>query len=566
MLEEIHVKNLALLEDVHVELEPGFNVITGETGAGKSLFVTSIALLMGAKQDQGLIRSGQEMAEVSCVLSIGKRPYPELEAWLEANGFEDEEGRLILRRVLREGKREQIFINGSSASRQQLEELAGFFIDLHGQNEHQSLNRPEVQRQVLDTYGGLSDYVAQFQKDYQALAALKAEIEERQRLMQRRDEEVARLGRIIEEIERANLRLGEEEELKSERSRLEKHEQVSQALNTLKATLWDGRSSVLGLLRQASAAAAVLASIDPSLKPLEDRLGSVEIEIDDISDTYRQLLARQTFDPDRLREVEERLSVIYALEKKYGANIAAVLDTLTSARRELEMATSAQESLEELRARAQAAEKLLLKKAAELSHRRQQAARQFEAQVAAALNELSMPGVKFEVRVEQRTSETGAALVSPSGMDKVEFYLAANPGESPRPLRQTASGGELSRVMLAIKTVLNDTDTMSVLVFDEIDTGIGGEVGLALGRYMQKLGSKKQVLCVTHLASLAAHAGAHWFISKKEVDGRTVTLVRRLQGEERVREIARLLSGSPDSPVSHGHAREMLELYSVSKG
>lgn len=561
MLEEIRVKNLALLEDVHVELERGLNVITGETGAGKSLFVTSIALLMGSRNDQGLIRSGQDSAEVSCVLT--RRPgNPELERWMEANGFSDEEGRLILRRILREGKRDQIYINGTPASRQQLEELTGFLIDLHGQNEHQSLSRTDVQRQVLDTFGGLTDYVAQFQKEHQALTQLNAEIQERQRLMQRRDEEVQRLTRIIDDIEKANLQVGEEEELKSEKVRLEKFEQVATALQHLKESLWDGRGSALGLLRGAQAQAAVLSAIDPSLKGLEERLESAWIELNDVADTYRHMLATLSFDENRLREVEERLSTIYSLEKKYGHDIPAVLVTLENARRELEMATSAQESLEELRSRAAQMEKILLKKAQELTNRRQQAARQFEAQVAGVLAELHMAGARFEVRVEPRVSEQGTALIGPNGMDRVEFYLAANTGEPLKPLRQTASGGELSRMMLAIKSVLNDTDNMSVLVFDEIDTGIGGEVGLALGRYLQKLGARKQVLCVTHLASIAAHARAQFFISKHEAGGRTVTTVRRLRGEERVREIARLLSGTPASALSSEHAREMLDLYS----
>jgi len=564
MLEEIHVKNLALLEDVHVELEEGFNVITGETGAGKSLFVTSIALLMGSKNESGLIRSGQEMAEVSCVISY-KPPYPELNQWLEANGFSDEDNKFILRRIIRDAKRDQIYINGSPASRQQLEELTSFFIDLHGQNEHQSLNRSDVQRVVLDTYGGLSDYVAQFQKDYQALNKLNQEIQERQERMKNRDDEIQRLSRIIDDIAKANLKVSEEEELKSEKSRLEKHEQVAQALQHLKESLWDGRTSALGLLRYAQTQAAILSGIDSSLKGLEERLSSSLIEIDDIADTYRNLLATLSFDQERLNEVEERLSTIYSLEKKYGHDIPTVLETLAKAQRDLEMANSSQESLEELRGRASQMEKFLLKKAQEISQRRQLAARQFESQVAAVLAELRMPGVQFEVRVEPRKSESGAALVSPSGMDKIEFLLAANKGEPLKPLRQTASGGELSRIMLAIKSVLNDTDNMNVLVFDEIDTGIGGEVGLALGRYMQKLSAKKQVLCVTHLASLAAHAHAHYFINKQDSLGRTVTQVNRLRSETRVREVARLLSGTPDSSLSWEHAREMLDLYSPGK-
>lgn len=560
MLEEIRVKNLALLEDVHVELDRGFNVITGETGAGKSLFVTSIALLMGSKNDQGLIRTGQDSAEVSCVL-IRPRPYPELDRWLEDNGFTDEDGRFILRRLLREGKRDQIYINGAPASRQQLEELSSFLIDLHGQNEHQSLSRTEVQRQVLDSYGGLNDYVQQFQKDYQALTRLNEEIRERQRLMERRDEEVQRLSKIIDDISKAQLQVGEEEELKSEKARLEKHEQVAQSLQHLKELLWDGKTSALGLLRGAQQHAAILSSIDPSLKGLGDRLESTWIEVNDVADTYRHLLATLSFDENRLQEVEERLSTIYTLEKKYGHDIPTVLSVLENARKELEMATSAQESLEEVRTRAAQQEKLLLRKAQEISQRRQQAARQFETQVGTVLAELRMPSVRFEARVEPRIGEQGQAQISPSGMDRVEFYLAANTGEPLKPLRQTASGGELSRIMLAIKTVLNDTDNRNVLVFDEIDTGIGGEVGLALGRYMQKLGGNRQVLCVTHLASLAAHARAQFFITKQEAGGRTITTVQRLRSEERIREIARLLSGSPDSNRSFEHAKEMLELY-----
>ncbi len=565
MLEELSVRHLALLEDIHVDLTQGLNVITGETGAGKSLFVTSLSLLMGAKNEQGLIRTGEETAEVSCVLKLPDFPYPEFSKWMEDNAFEAEDGRLILRRILKDGKRGQIFIGGSPASRQQLEEITSFFIDLHGQNEHQSINRSDIQRLVLDQFGGLSDYVAGFQKDYQALTTLNQEIAERQRLMERRDEEAFRLNKIIDEISRAGLQIGEEEEARSEKARLERHESFASALENLKSLLWDGRSSAVGLLRQSLLQAGSLTSIDPSLKTFEDRLESALIELDDIADSFRGLLTSLNFDPKRLEELEERLSLVYSMEKKYGADIPQVLSLLEKSKRDLEMATSAQDSLDGLREKASGMEKALLRKANEISQRRQAAARRMESQISASLVELSMPKVRFEVRVLPRLSETGSALVSPSGMDRVDYYLAANPGEPMKPLKDTASGGELSRVMLAIKAAMNDTDTMSVLVFDEIDTGIGGDVGLALGRYLQKLGGKKQVLCVTHLASIAAHAKTQWNISKNSLEGRTHTTIKRVSGEDRVREIARLLSGNSGSQAGLDHAHEMMGLYSPSE-
>jgi len=565
MLEELSVRHLALLEDIHVDLTQGLNVITGETGAGKSLFVTSLSLLMGAKNEQGLIRTGEETAEVSCVLKLPDFPYPEFSKWMEDNAFEAEDGRLILRRILKDGKRGQIFIGGSPASRQQLEEITSFFIDLHGQNEHQSINRSDIQRLVLDQFGGLSDYVAGFQKDYQALTTLNQEIAERQRLMERRDEEAFRLNKIIDEISRAGLQIGEEEEARSEKARLERHESFASALENLKSLLWDGRSSAVGLLRQSLLQAGSLTSIDPSLKTFEDRLESALIELDDIADSFRGLLTSLNFDPKRLEELEERLSLVYSMEKKYGADIPQVLSLLEKSKRDLEMATSAQDSLDGLREKAAGMEKALLRKANEISQRRQAAARRMESQISASLVELSMPKVRFEVRVLPRLSETGSALVSPSGMDRVDYYLAANPGEPMKPLKDTASGGELSRVMLAIKAAMNDTDTMSVLVFDEIDTGIGGDVGLALGRYLQKLGGKKQVLCVTHLASIAAHAKTQWNISKNSLEGRTHTTIKRVSGEDRVREIARLLSGNSGSQAGLDHAHEMMGLYSPSE-
>jgi len=557
VIEELIVTNYALIETVRVAFAPGLNVLTGETGAGKSILIGALGLLLGNRAEAEVIRAGAEEAQVSGVFS--SEPGEDAKEWLETNGvtWPDDEP-LVLRRTVRPQKRGVCAVGGQPVTRVQLEELTGFLVDLHGQHEHQSLFTADQHRRLLDRYAGLEAELKAFSVEFQSLSQAKKAYEELVASEEGREAELFRLTQVIQDIEKADVREGEEDELKSERARLEQFEKLGGALDLLEQALTEGRSSAVAQLKTARQALGTIAAVDGRWSADETRLENALIEVEDIAETLHRYRLGLSYSPDRLEEIHGRLAELHALDKKYGPGVETV-------RRALDEAVARKAVLENLsseRERAfvqvEAQEQKLIQSAMQLSERRQAAAKTLEAGVKTALGDLGMKSAVFRIAFQRRLGDSGKPICTPHGLDQIEFLLAANAGEPPKLLRETASGGELSRVMLALKSILSEADKIPILIFDEIDTGIGGEIGLALGKYLKALSKTKQVLCITHLASIASFADHHLRVEKREIGGRTTTGVSVVEGEERVREIARMLSGQALSEASLQHAHELL--------
>jgi DNA repair protein RecN (Recombination protein N) len=561
VIQELTITNYALIEKVRVTFAPGFNVLTGETGAGKSILIGALGLLLGNRADAEVIRTGADEAQVSGVIACD--PSDDAVEWLEANGLTwPADEALVLRRSVRPQKRGVCSVGGQPVTRAQLEELTGFLVDLHGQHEHQSLFTADQHRRLLDRYAGLEAELKDFAVEFQTLSQAKKQLEELVTGEADREQELFRLTQVIQDIERGALRdPDEEDELKAERTRLEQFGKLSGALETLEDALTGGRSSAVAQLKAAHHALGAVVLVDDRWTGEETRLENALIEVEDIAQTLHRYKLGLSFSPDRLEDVNERLTVLHGLDKRYGPGFDAVKKTLSDAKEKkakLENYASEREKAEDEVA---ALEQKLIQAAVKLSERRQEAARRLEGGVKAALGDLGMRGAVFKIGFQRRMAESGKPVCTPYGIDHIEFLLAANVGEAPKLLRETASGGELSRVMLALKSLLSDADKIPILIFDEIDTGIGGEIGLALGKYLKRLSQTKQVLCITHLASIASFADHHLRVEKVTEGGRTSTGVSRVEGEERVREVARMLSGAVESEASLEHARELIGRY-----
>ncbi len=557
MLEELEIRNFALIEHVQARFSPGFTILTGETGAGKSILVGALGLLMGGKGDSDSIRTGCEEAVISGVFRVDSSA--EAMEWLSAHGIEPEEGSVLARRVLRAGGRGTIHLQSLQLTRGEMGEFTSLLFDIHGQHEHQSLLLIENHRKLLDRYIGIEGETAAMGGDFLLLTQKKKEREALQQADRNRLREIDILQFSVREIEDADLRPGEEEELEQERSVLSQYEKLFTLLEEFHEASAGTAGGAIPSLRQAKGALDGISRIADPLQPLVKRFEEAYFEMEDISRTVRQYQQSLVFDPDRLEECEQRLHLIRRLQKKYGGSIAEILAYRDDASRQLASLENWEQSIAALDAEIASLEKRVLARAREISVKRKEGAVQLSAAIEENLKTLGMPNGSFTVEVTQRSTEGGKPLCTQYGIDAVEFTISPNRGEPAKPLRSIASGGEISRVMLSIKSVLAEKDSVSGLIFDEIDSGIGGEVAVSVGEHLQKLSRHKQVLCISHLASIAVRADNHIKIAKREKDDRTITEIHPLAGEERVSEIARMLSGNSAASVSVAHARELLE-------
>jgi len=557
VLEILHIKNYALIDKAEVSFASGFNIFSGETGAGKSVLIGALGLLLGARSENGVIRRGAEEADLSAEFRIeGKSEALE---WLKDRDISPDDDRIILRRVIRENKRGNCYIQGVPVTLGDLAEFTGLLVDMHGQHEHQSLFNNDIHRILLDSYSGLADEVNLLKEEFSALSALKKEYQDCLESEKDREEEMVRLQKVISELSAAELRVGEKDELLADLKLLQNHERLYKELDSVRRTLDGGNGNVLDGLRIALEHLGTAQTLDPGLAPELGRLDAVLIEIEDIASVLRTRQYSRDYSQDKVDEIQDRVARIQSLEKKHGPTEAYLLEKLSTATQKLERLTSLENDLRDLTNHMAEQEKRVMNRAGEISRRRQEGALGLQKEVLAVISQLGMAKSRFEVSMKRKTSEQGKLLCGPQGYDQVEFMISANPGEPLRPLRQIASGGELSRVMLALKTVLAESDNIPVLIFDEIDAGIGGEVGLTLGQYLQKLSESKQVLCISHLASIASSADHHLLVEKISDTEQTTTLIRSIKGEERVREISRMLSGDAEHDTSLEHGRKLLE-------
>ena len=561
MLEELSVRDFALIDRLSVSFSGGLSILSGETGAGKSLLIGAIGFLLGGKADTGVIRTGAEEALVTGLVDVSASP--EAQAWLAARGIEAEEGRVLVRRGIKSNGRGSIFIQNQPALRADLAELTGLLVDLHGQHEHQSLLASENHRRILDRYAGLEAEVEEFGLRFAELSSKRRSYESALASEKERARETEFLRYAVEEIGKAKLKRGEEAELEAEERLLGQHEKLYAAVAEAHEALSraDESGGILSSLRRGRSALEAAQAIDPALADLSRRSDDAYYELEDVADSLRSYLGGLRYSPARLEEIESRLAELHKLKKKYGGSVEDLLSRLAEDQERLSRLETWEEDKEGLAAEIAALESRILAAALALSEKRKKAAGSLETRIEAILRTLGMPRARFLVRMGRKEPEGGKPVVGQHGVDEIEFLIAPNPGEPPKPLSRIASGGELSRVALAAKTVLAETDTVDTLIFDEIDAGIGGEVAVAVGEHLKALGSRRQVLCITHLASIAARADNHYRVEKEVADGRTSTRLARMEGRPRAEEIARMLAGDPEAEASVAHATELLRKY-----
>ena len=552
MLTQLRVRDYAVLDDVSVELGAGLSALWGETGAGKSLLVGALSLLLGERATAEVVRAGAERAVVEGVFDVGGRP--ELLARLDELGVEPEDGLLILKREVAAAGRSRAWINGSPATATLVGELGSALVDLHGQHEHQTLLRPEEQRRVLDAFAGAAELAAE-------VAGLHAERGRAARALEeadasRRELEARSDFLAFQKSEIAEARVADDEDraLEDEARRLDHASELAGETGALHERLYAGESALSDRLAAARDTVERLARHDPSLGEVAALLEAAYQQVVEAGSRLGDYAEGVEHDPARLEWIRRRLDQLFRLKRKYGPELADVIETGRRVAAELEQLDGAAQDLERLRAAVADADARLKERAAALSRARRSAARKLESAVGALLPELGMPDGRMEVALEP--------LAEPAvgGLESVELRVTLNAGFEPRPLRRVASGGELSRVMLALKTVLAGLDRVPTLVFDEIDAGVGGAVATAVAAKLHDVARAHQVLVVTHLPQLASRADGHLMVEKGSgaPGGVATTQVRALAGEERVREIARMLGGDPESARSRDHARELL--------
>lgn len=567
MLEDLSIKDFAIIESEHIEFSNGFTVLSGETGAGKSILIGAMSFLLGGKADVNQIRSGAHEAQVSGTFYLDSKENqnPALE-WLNDHGIETENNRILLRRYIRDNGRAGAWIGSTPVNRTDLAEFSSFLVDIHGQHEHQSLMRVPEHRKFLDARAGILPEVSAF-------TALYMELVEKRRLLAQLDSSDADRARKIDmynfavkEIEDAKLKPEEDIQLEEEENRLSSYEKLFAGVDSIRNMLDGGDESVVSLLKKIRRESQNISILDKTLSSLDTRIESAFYELNDISEEFASYANKLVYDPSHLQEVQDRLSLIYSLKKKYASSQSAplkeVFDYYENAQKSLEQLGAGSENREELIKSVSELEKKVYLAGKNLSEKRRATGDKLASEVEALLKNLGMNGTRFAVSITAKPGDQIEQKCGPYGFDNIEFLISANPGSPLLPLAKIASGGEISRVMLALKTIFAQNDPVQTLVFDEIDTGIGGEVAVAVGSHMKALAKNRQIFCITHLASIAVYADNQIKIEKGVAEGKTVSNVHPIQGEERVSEIARMLSGDADSAASIEHARTMLEKYS----
>lgn len=539
MLAELRIVNFALIEQLSLQFQPGFTVLTGETGAGKSLLIDAIALLVGGRASTDQIRSGEDEAQLEAAFHLSDT-HPLIQRLRRQDILGPNESELILRRVLARSGRHRVYVNGSLCPLRVLEELGGTLVDIHGQHEQQSLLATTQQLDALDAFGRLHELRGRYEQVYRSWRDLRTQLG----ALQADDVDRARREDMLrfqaQEIEQAGLLPDEEERLRSERQRLVHAHRLRELAHEAQAELQEDEQAVLSRLGRIGRLLAELVQTDPAMGGCEQAVTESAIQLKDLAGRLRDYAQQLEADPDRQAAVEDRLDLIQRLKKKYGGSLEAVVATGRRVQEELQLLENREERTAELTARLDEEARRLRTLAQQLSRKRADAAKRMTTLVGAELAAVKMEQAVFQVQV---SSDESIEALGPAGRDRVEFLLSSNPGEPPRPLGRVASGGELSRIMLALKTVLAEMDQVPVLVFDEIDTGVGGAVAAAMGTRLRRLGSFHQVFCITHLPQVAAHAEHHLLVEKGQESQRTSTSVRVLKGTGPEEEIARMLGG-----------------------
>ncbi len=566
MLSVLRVKQLAIIDELEVVFGPGLNVLTGETGAGKSILVDALQLVLGGRGRPELVRTGAPQAEVEALFDVGDDP--SVIERLRAAGIETDEGELLVRRVVSAQGRTRAYVNGTLATQAQLAELAAGLADISSQHEHHTLINPETHLGYLDAFGRLEPLREQMSAAFRALEAAERSLSEALARVQGKGEREDVLRFQIREIEELDPKLNESAELAEERDRLRYAEKLVNAAAFAEQALYERDGAICEELAQVSSRLSDAADIDPRLGPMVSAIDAARAQLEEAARDLGAYARDVTVDPERLSEIDERLHRLKSLARKYagGASAGAETEMLEHCERlrvELAELGSAEERIAEIEEARDAALRSAGALARELSKKRHEAASELGKAVVKELSGLGMGGAVVEVQVTRlegggELSIDGARLRE-SGIDRAEFLIAPNKGEEARPLRKVASGGELSRTMLAIKRVLAGLGPAGLYVFDEVDTGVGGAVAEVIGRKLKEVAEHHQVLCITHLAPIAVYADRHFLVKKDIVDERTKSAILALEPKERLEEVARMLGGLNITKKTRDAAREMLK-------
>ncbi len=557
MLTHLTINNYVLIESLDIDFQPGFSVMTGETGAGKSIILGALGLLMGGRADTGAIMPGAAKCTVEGIFNI--EGY-DMQSVFEENDLDYEPSECILRREVSSNGKSRAFVNDSPVSASILRQIALRLLDIHSQHSNLLLENPAFQLGIVDTVAGHHELLNQYRDGYARIVEARRKLKELEENLAKRQSDEDYLRFQLEQLDEFNPRPGEDDELKELQSTLSHAEDIKIALSGIDTLLngndSDGGEGAIGSLHRTSQTMQQIAKVYPTIEDYEERVESVLIELKDIASDIESLVEDVEYNPARLQEVNERLDNLYSLEQKHHVGSAEELIALADdIRSQLSQLTNSEDNLKELRQQIEAETEQAIKLAGKLSAGRQKAARQVEKLVAEALVEMDMPTAQFNADIAKSEE------LLPSGMDNVTFLFSANKNMSPRPLADVASGGEMSRVMLALKALTSKKMHLPTIIFDEIDTGVSGKVASSMAQIMVQMseGTGQQVLAITHLPQIAAKGVAHYFVYKQDMGNRTLTLIKQLDQEGRITELAHMLSGTTVTEAAKENARQLLQ-------
>jgi DNA repair protein RecN (Recombination protein N) len=562
MLVELHIENLAIIGHLRIDFNEGLNVLTGETGAGKSIILNALNLILGDRVKDDIIRSHEDEGVVEALFDISAKPL--VRQWLGDKGI-DADDTLVIKRVVSRKDKTKIYINGSLATLHMASLIGEELLNIYGQHQHQVLRKVENHLEILDEFGELLPLKAEFQEAFKEQRGIERRLQGLKDEKERGEHEQDLWAFQLKEIEAAHLIPGEEEELKQERHLLKNAQRLMQLAGSSERLLYSEAGSVTEKLGMVERDVEALAELDPSCSPLKEAVSTALLQAEEASGELKGYLAKIDLDPNRLEEIEVRFDELQRLKMKYKAStIEEILTYKEKIERGVQGTADLDAEIAQLEKKKKEGEGKVRDLAGSLSQRRAEAAQVLKKEIEAELATLAMERTTFEVQMKELsaggdTVEIDALIIGPRGAEEVEFLISPNIGEEPRPLSKIASGGELSRIMLAIKKILTKGAVDQTLIFDEVDAGIGGQTAEVVGHKLRDLARYHQILCVTHLPQIAAFGQTHYQVSKREDQGRTMTSVERLQGDMVVDEIARMLGGTGESPVSRTHAHEMLQ-------
>ncbi|MEO0142099.1 MAG: DNA repair protein RecN [candidate division WOR-3 bacterium] len=553
MLKFLSVKNFALMDELSLDFDNGLTIITGETGAGKSMIVEAIGALCGEKIDDIAIRSGKDFAEIAGVF----QPSDELITILRNSGIElgDE---LIIKRKIQRGKKQVSYINDQIVSINLLKDITRNLIDLVGQHENQSLFNPANHLELLDRFAGIEKLKSEYRKNFLEYINLKKRYEELQNNLKEKSERIEFIKYEIDEITRAELKIGEEEELNMQKNLLSTKEKRLALVNQIIFLLYESETGVYGNLSRVDRLFGELIQLDPTLNNLA---ADVESATERIGEIYRQMIDYRegiNFSEEKMEEILTRLDLINRLKKKYKRDVGGIINYLQQIKDELAQSTVSEDQLKQIREQITQSETKVQRQAEELSSKRKSGAQKMTKEILQVLKRLGMEKAKFEVRFEKKE-------LAEDGFDSAEFYISTNPGEELKPLRKIGSGGEISRIILGLKTILSEIDRIPILIFDEVDTGIGGRIAEAVGELLLEVSKKHQIICITHLPQISVFGQSHILVKKEIKDRSTFIRVLKLDQESRKMEIARMLAGKEITEKVVQHAEEMLKKVKVNE-